>query len=120
MSEGSEGRPESLTDSSEGSEGIVLLVIAKKGYLGSQTHRPGSLSTLPLPYLSVNVRKLFVCRFWFRGACFLKRMQHAVIKINSKKKIKKNMPKAYCCRLFVESSKMSNYIAVVDDAKHTF
>lgn len=47
----------------EGWEEIVLLGSARKGRLGCQPHRPGSLSTLPLPYLSVNVKKLFVCRF---------------------------------------------------------
>ena len=65
-SEGLEGRPERLSDSTgpvEGWEEIVLLVFARKGCLGCQPHRPGSLSTLPLPYLSVNVKKLFVCRF---------------------------------------------------------
>lgn len=46
----------------EGWEEIVLLGFARKGSLGCQPHRPGSFSTLPLPYLSVNVNKLFVCR----------------------------------------------------------
>lgn len=66
MSEWSEERPERLSDSTglvEGSEGIVLLGLAKKEYLECQPHRPGSLSTLPLPYLSVNVKKLLSAVF---------------------------------------------------------
>ena len=75
MCEGSEGQSERPLDSTglvEGSEEIVLLGLAKRECPGCQPHRPGSLSTLPLPYLSVNVKKLFVFRFWFRDDAPLK------------------------------------------------
>lgn len=74
MYEGSEGQPERPLDSTglvEESEEIVLLGLAKRECPGFQPHRPGSLSTLPLPYLSVNVKKLFVFRFWFRDDALL-------------------------------------------------
>lgn len=72
-SEGSAGRPASLLGSAglaEESGGIKVQLagVVKKERPGFRPHRPANLSTLPLPYLSVNVKKLFVFRFWIRGA----------------------------------------------------